>query len=137
MTSKVDPTYSTESDYLTPEQIEYFTCKLHSWRKELMGVSEDIMLEFKEAGLREPDPIDYGAMHAEKERGLMTKSRNNQLITRIEHALHRLKQGEFGYCEMTGEKIGIERLMAMPIATLSVEAQEMIERQQLRGRRAA
>ena len=119
-----------EDEYLTEEHLEYFNQRLRSWRQELVAASNEILNDLKFTELRESDPIDYGSLHAEKERNLLNSRRNRKLIARIEHALYRIKQGDFGYCELTGEEIGIERLMALPIATLSVEAQESLERQQ-------
>ena len=121
-----------EEEYMSQGQLEFFKNKLLGWRQELIFVSNEIMQDLKEEKLRESDPVDCGSLQAEKERSIRTKTRNSQLIEQIEHALHRINRGVFGYCEMTGEEIGLERLMAMPLATLSIEAQEIIERRGVR-----
>ncbi len=78
--------------------------------------------------MRKPDPVDCGSLYAEKERNIITTSRNSQLIQQIEHALRRIRNKEYGYCEITGKKIGMKRLEIMPLARLSIEAQEELER---------
>lgn len=117
-----------DENYMNQTQLEFFHQKLVSWRDELLGVSDNIMSELKETTLRNADPVDSGSLHAEKELSLITKQRNAQLIQQIEHALSRIKDGEYGFCEMTGEKIGIQRLKIMPLTTLTKDAQEELER---------
>lgn len=124
--------YFLDQEYMSQDQLNFFKEHLLNWRSELTGLSEEIMQDLKEGDLREADPVDYGSLQAQKERGILAKRRNNQLIGQIEHALYRINQGEFGYCEMTGEEIGIKRLIAMPLATLSIEAQELLERKSRR-----
>lgn len=124
--------YFLDQEYMSQDQLKFFREHLLNWRSELTGLSEEIMQDLKEGDLREADPVDYGYLQAQKERGILAKRRNNQLIEQIEHALYRINQGEFGYCEITGEEIGIKRLIAMPLATLSIEAQELLERKSRR-----
>jgi DnaK suppressor protein len=119
---------SISNTYMTPAQLELFKSRLLTWRDELIGVSNSIMNNLKEVDLRKPDPVDCGSLHAEKELNLLTRSRNARLIRQIEHALWRIEQGEYGYCEVTGEEIGLKRLEIMPLTTLSIEAQEKVER---------
>jgi DnaK suppressor protein len=119
---------SISNTYMTPGQLELFKNRLITWRDELIGVSNSIMNNLKEVDLRKPDPVDCGSLHAEKELNLLTRSRNAKLIGQIEHALWRIEQGEYGYCEVTGEEIGLKRLEIMPLTTLSIEAQEKVER---------
>lgn len=119
----------TENEvYMSKEQINYFRKRLIEWRDELVAGSREIFSALKEGDFRKPDLIDLGSMQAEKERLLKTRNQQNQMISRIEHALCRIKDGTYGYCEATGEEIGLNRLLVMPLATLSVDAQERLER---------
>jgi DnaK suppressor protein len=117
-----------KNDYMTPAHLEFFKNRLIAWRDELVGTSNSIMNNLKEVDLRKPDPVDCGSLHAEKELNLLAGSRNARLIQQIEHALRRIEQGIYGYCEVTGEEIGLKRLEILPLTTLSIEAQEEIER---------
>ncbi len=128
MLNRAGDTFESDNDYLTPEQLEYFRERLLNWKDELITLSNAIMANLKEVNLRGPDPIDCGSLQAEKERTLLTSHRNAKLIHQIEHALARIQNGEYGYCEITGEKIGLKRLAIMPLTTLSIEAQERMER---------
>ena len=121
--------HSMEDEYMTEAHLQFFKEKLISWRDELTGNSDNILNNLKELDMRKPDPVDCGSLYAEKERNIITTSRNNLLIQQIEHALRRIRNREYGYCEITGEKIGMKRLEIMPLATLSIEAQENLERQ--------
>ena len=119
---------SSDNDYMTAAHLELFKNRLITWRDELIGASNSIMNNLKEVDLRKPDPVDCSSLHAEKELNLLTRSRNVRLILQIEHALRRIDLGDYGYCEVTGEKIGLKRLEIMPLTTLSIEAQEKMER---------
>ncbi len=123
-----------KEDYITSDTLEFFKQKLLSWREELVGLSNKYMVDLKNDDLRVPDPVDFGSRQIEKERDLMAIRRSSQIILQIDNALLRMKQGEYGYCAMTGEEIGIERLKVMPLATLSVQAQEEIENRNRLGR---
>ena len=116
------------NEYITPDILDFFKKKLMNWRKEMVDLSDKYMLDLKNTGIRESDPVDFGSRQAEKERDLMTIKRSSQIILQIDSALHRIEQGEYGYCALTGEEIGIERLKVMPLAILSVQAQEEIEK---------
>lgn len=120
-----------EEGYLCSDTLEFFREKLLDWRNELVGLSNRYMVEFKNSEIRESDPVDFGLRQSEKERDLIALKRSSDIIVQIDSALHRIEQGEYGYCQMTGEEIGIERLKVQPLATLSIDAQEEIER---RGR---
>lgn len=117
-----------EKEYMSEAHLQFFKEKLIRWRDELTGKSTSILNDLKELDMRTPDPVDCGSLYAEKERNLITTSRNSQLIQQIEHALGRIRNKEYGYCEITGEKIGMKRLEIMPLARLSIEAQEELER---------
>lgn len=116
------------NEYITPDILDFFKKKLMNWRKEMVDLSDKYMIDLKNAGIRESDPVDFGSRQAEKERNLVTIKRSSQIILQIDSALHRIEQGEYGYCALTGEEIGIERLKVMPLAILSVQAQEEIEK---------
>lgn len=113
--------------YLTKEQLEYFRGKLLNWKAELLKESEEarVMLEEKHM---EPDPIDSAANIANQALELRTKDRARKLIHKIDQAIARIDDGTYGYCEETGEPIGLKRLEARPIATLCIAAQERHEK---------
>ncbi len=119
---------SADEDYMNEQQVEYFRQKLLSWKKELIEQSNDTLEDLKQGGLNQPDDIDRASMETDKAIDLRTKDRIRKLIGKINDALQRIEDGTYGYCEETGEPIGIARLEARPIATLSVEAQERHER---------
>ena len=108
--------------------MEYCRQKLENWKKELIGQSKDTLDDLRQGGLNQPDDIDRASMETDKAIDLRTKDRIRKLIGKINEALQRIEDGVYGYCEETGEPIGIGRLEARPIATLSVEAQERHER---------
>ncbi len=119
---------SADEDYMNEQQVEYFRQKLLAWKKELIEQSNDTLEDLKQGGLNQPDDIDRASMETDKAIDLRTKDRIRKLIGKINDALQRIEDGTYGYCEETGEPIGIARLEARPIATLSVEAQERHER---------
>ena len=114
--------------YMNDMQLEFFRRKLVNWKKELLAQSNDTLDDLRQGGLNQPDEIDRASMETDKSLDLRTKDRARKLILKIDEALERIDDGTYGYCEETGEEIGIERLMARPIATLCVEAQERHER---------
>ena len=114
--------------YMNTAQLEYFERKLRRWHKELITVSDSSRNELKETGLKGPDFFDVASAQAEIIVDLEELRRRREQIANIEKALVRIKTGEYGYCKVTGEKIGIRRLEIQPFATLCVEAQEMLER---------
>jgi len=114
--------------YMNDMQLEYFRQKLLEWKKELLAQSKDTLDDLRLGGLNQPDDIDRASLEVDKSLDLRTKDRARKLINKIDQALERIEDGSYGYCEETGEEIGIERLMARPIATLCVEAQERHER---------
>ena len=119
---------SKKEEYMNENQLEYFRLKLVNWKKSLLSQSQDTLEELRQGGLNQPDQIDRASLEADKALDLRTKDRARKLITKIDAALKRIEDGEYGYCEETGEPIGIERLEARPVATLSIEAQERHER---------
>lgn len=117
-----------KEEYMNDMQLEYFRQKLLEWKKELLIQSSGTLDDLRQGGLNQPDDIDRASLETDKSLDLRTKDRARKLIMKIEEALERIEDGSYGYCEETGEEIGIERLMARPIATLCVEAQERHER---------
>lgn len=124
------PDYKPSHDepYMNELQLEYFRQKLLVWKKSLITQSKDTLEELREGGLNQPDEIDRASLEADKALELRTRDRIRKLISKIDEALKRIEDGEYGYCEDTGEPIGIERLEVRPVATLSIEAQERHER---------
>ena len=119
---------SADEEYMNEMQVEYFRQKLLDWKKSLPAQSQDTLEELRQGGLNQPDELDRASMETDKALDLRTKDRARKLISKINDALKRIEDGTYGYCEETGEPIGVERLEARPVATLSIEAQERHER---------
>ena len=119
---------SANEEYMNEMQLEYFRQKLMSWKKSLIGQSMDTLDDLKQGGLNQPDQIDRASLESDKALELRTRDRARKLISKIDDALKRIEDGSYGYCEETGDTIGIERLEARPVTTLSIEAQERHER---------
>jgi DnaK suppressor protein len=108
--------------------MEYFRQKLLRWRAELLSDSSDTLRHLKEESLLKPDITDRASLETERAIELRTRDRGRKLISKIDSALQRIDTGTYGFCEETEQPIGIRRLEARPIATLSIEAQERHER---------
>lgn len=119
---------SKDEEYMNDMQLEYFREKLLAWKKDLLNQSSGTLEDLRQGGLNQPDDIDRASLETDKSIDLRTKDRARKLIAKINDALERIEDGTYGYCEETGEPIGLERLEARPIATLSIEAQERHER---------
>ena len=119
---------SADEEYMNEMQVEYFRQKLLDWKKSLLAQSQDTLEELRQGGLNQPDELDRASMETDKALDLRTKDRARKLISKINDALKRIEDGTYGYCEETGEPIGVARLEARPVATLSIEAQERHER---------
>ena len=119
---------SANEEYMNEMQVEYFRQKLLDWKKSLLAQSQDTLEELRQGGLNQPDELDRASMETDKALVLRTKDRARKLISKINDALKRIEDGTYGYCEETGEPIGVERLKARPVAMLSIEAQERHER---------
>ncbi|MEQ9116386.1 MAG: RNA polymerase-binding protein DksA [Rickettsiales bacterium] len=118
---------SEKEEYMNPKQLEYFRQKLLAWKSELLEEAEETMEHLKEENLNEPDVNDRASAETETAFELRTRDRYRKLIDKIEHALERIENDEYGFCEETGEPIGVKRLEARPVATLCIEAQERHE----------
>ena len=127
-TLPVDYRPSDDEEFMGPLQVEYFRQKLLRWRSELLADSSETLRHLQEESLLKPDLTDRASLETERSIELRTRDRERKLISKIDAALSRLDAGTYGYCEETDEPIGIRRLEARPIATLSIEAQERHER---------
>jgi len=119
---------SEDEEFMGPLQVEYFRQKLLRWRAELLADSAETLRSLQEESLLKPDLTDRASLETERAIELRTRDRERKLISKIDAALNRLDIGTYGYCEETDEPIGLRRLEARPIATLSIEAQERHER---------
>ena len=119
---------SENEEYMNEMQLEYFRKKLLEWKKSLLEQSKDTLDELKQGCLNQPDQIDRASLEADKALELRTRDRARKLISKIDEALKRIEDGSYGYCEETGDPIGVDRLEVRPVATLSIEAQERHER---------
>jgi len=117
--------------FMSAKMKEYFRLKLIDWKKELLKESSQTLINMqKEENTAKPDITDRASEEIERSFELRTRDRERKLINKIEAALRRIKEGNYGYCEETGEPIGIKRLEARPVATLSLEAQEIHEKKE-------
>lgn len=114
--------------YMSPQQLEYFRQKLIAWRDELLAESQETINNLKEENWREPDLSDRASLETEAGVELRTRNRYLKLIGKIDAAIRRIDDKSYGFCEVTGEPIGIKRLEARPIATMTIEAQERHEK---------
>ena len=132
MTVTLPPDYRPSEDepFMNEYQREYFRLKLLRWRAELLRESDETLQHLQEGGLQEPDIADRAQAETDRSLELRTRDRARKLISKIDAAMQRIQDGSYGYCEETSEPIGVRRLEARPIATLSIEAQERHERQE-------
>lgn len=119
---------SDKEEYMSSNQLEYFRQKLSRWKDELSTELKETLDNLKEENWQESDIADRATVETDASLELRTRDRYRKLINKINDALNRIDRGEYGYCEETGEEIGLKRLEARPIATLSIEAQERHER---------
>lgn len=117
-------------EYMNKAQLEHFRTILASWKNDLMQEVDRTVLHMKDEAANFPDPNDRATQESEFSLELRTRDRERKLIRKIEEALKRIEDGSYGYCLETGEPIGVKRLEARPVATLSVEAQERRERRE-------
>jgi DnaK suppressor protein len=119
---------SDDEPFMNPTMLEYFRQKLLRWRSELLRESEETLQELQQGGMQEADIADRASAETDRSLELRTRDRERKLISKIDAALGRIEDGSYGFCEDTGDPIGVRRLEARPIATLSLEAQERHER---------
>ena len=121
---------SENEPFMNPRQREYFRRKLENWKDEILRESRETLENLQEESQNHPDMADRASSESDRALELRTRDRQRKLISKIDAALKRIEDGTYGYCEETGDPIGIARLDARPIATLSLEAQEMHERRE-------
>jgi DnaK suppressor protein len=119
---------SEDEPFMNPLQVEYFRQKLIRWRADLLREADGTLVSLSQGGIHEPDITDRASVETDRALELRTRDRARKLIAKIDQALARIDSGTYGYCEETDEPIGLKRLEARPIATLSIEAQERHER---------
>jgi DnaK suppressor protein len=119
---------SEGEEFMNPLQLEYFRQKLLRWRADLLREADGTLASLSEGGIHEADITDRASVETDRALELRTRDRARKLISKINQALARVEAGTYGFCEETGEPIGLKRLEARPIATLSIEAQERHER---------
>ena len=125
-----DPGYRPSADepFMGSRQLAYFRDKLLRWKDEIVDEARGTLAQLQIDSLREPDITDRASSETDWSIELRTRDRERKLISKIDAALRRIDEGEYGYCEVTGEPISLARLEARPIATMTVEAQERHER---------
>jgi DnaK suppressor protein len=130
MTTTLPPDYkpTAKEKFMNAKQKEYFRQRLLKWRSELLGDANETRQNLQETSILEPDVADRASKETDRSLELRTRDRARKLISKIDEALVRVEDGSYGYCEETDEPIGIKRLEARPIATLSLEAQERHEK---------
>ena len=130
MTVTLPPDYRPTEDepFMNERQIEYFRQKLLTWRTELLRESDETLIHLQEDSVQESDISDRAQTETDRTIELRTRDRARKLILKIDDALESINDGTYGFCSETGEPIGVRRLEARPIATLSIEAQERHER---------
>ncbi|RCL03051.1 MAG: DnaK suppressor protein [Candidatus Tokpelaia sp. JSC189] len=121
---------SEDEPFMNERQKAYFRFKLISWKNDILREARETLENLQEENANHPDFADRASSETDRSIELRARDRQRKLITKIDSALQRLKDGTYGYCEETGEPIGLKRLDARPIATLSLEAQERHERRE-------
>jgi DnaK suppressor protein len=121
---------SEDEDFMNDRQIEYFRRKLVNWKEDILKESRETLTHLQAETENHPDILDRSSSETDRALELRTRDRQRKLISKIDEALRRIDDGSYGWCEETGEPIGLARLDARPIATLSLEAQERHERRE-------
>ncbi|WP_133572178.1 RNA polymerase-binding protein DksA [Maritalea mobilis] len=121
---------SEDEEFMNPKQLAYFRRKLLAWKNDILRESKETLDALQEESQNHPDIADRASSESDRALELRTRDRQRKLISKIDAALKRVDDGSYGYCEETGEPIGLARLDARPIATLSLEAQEKHERRE-------
>ena len=125
-----DYTPVDDEEYMSGKQLTYFRVLLLEWKKSILTAAEGTLQSLQDGPIREPDLNDRASSETDWGIELRTRDRQRKLIAKIESAMRRIDKGEYGWCEVSGEAIGINRLIARPIATMTVEAQEAHERRE-------
>tara|TARA_Y100001970_G_scaffold2618_1_gene3079 strand:+ start:1270 stop:1677 length:408 start_codon:yes stop_codon:yes gene_type:complete len=132
--AKISKTYkpTQKEKFMNAKMKEYFRQKLEKWKGELLKESSQTLNNLQTENEAKPDMTDRASEEIDRTFELRTRDRERKLINKIDAALRRIEDGTYGYCEETGEPIGLKRLEARPVATLSIEAQEMHEKAEKR-----
>ena len=130
VTLSPDYTPSEDEEFMNPMQMEYFRQMLLNWRSELIQEAGETLNNLNSGNLQQPDMADRASLETDHQLELRTRDRERKLIIKIDEALARIENRSYGFCQDTDEPIGLKRLMARPIAVLSLEAQERHERQE-------
>jgi DnaK suppressor protein len=127
-----DPDYvpTDNEPFMSEAQLAFFERQLNAWRHEILEESRGTLNQLQDAPIREPDLNDRASSETDWSIELRTRDRQRKLVAKIDAALRRIADGEYGYCQVTGEPISLARLRARPIATMTLEAQERHERQE-------
>lgn len=115
---------------MNERQLAYFKRALEQWKQDIIEESKETLAHLQDGPIQEADPNDRASSESDWGLELRTRDRQRKLTSKIDAALRRIEEGEYGYCQVTGEPISLERLEARPIATMSVEAQEAHERKE-------
>ena len=128
----VEPDYVPDDGepYMSIRQLDYFRMLLLEWKKSIHTAADQTLHALQDGPIREPDLNDRASSETDWGIELRTRDRQRKLIAKIDSALRRIDAGEYGYCEVTGDPIGLRRLIARPVATMTVEAQEAHERRE-------
>ena len=121
---------SSDEPFMSERQLAYFKKKLLDWKDDILRESKGTVVNLKAETENHPDIVDRASSESDRALELRTRDRQRKLISKIDAAMKRIDDGTYGYCEETGDPIGIARLDARPIATLSIEAQERHERRE-------
>ena len=119
-----------DEPFMSERQLEYFRDKLLNWKEDILRETRETVTHLQSETENHPDLADRASSETDRSLELRTRDRQRKLIAKIDDALRRIEEGEYGFCEETGEPIGLARLEARPIATLGVEAQERHERRE-------
>jgi DnaK suppressor protein len=116
--------------FMSERQLHFFEKQLLDWKNSILAEAQGTLNQLQDGPMREPDLNDRASSETDWGIELRTRDRQRKLIAKIEAALRRISEGEYGYCQVTGEPISLARLRARPIATMTLEAQERHERQE-------
>ena len=119
-----------DEPFMNDRQLEYFRRKLLVWKQELLDQSAETIDSLQDSARNVPDIADRASEETDRALELRTRDRQRKLVAKIDAAIRRIENGEFGYCEVSGEPISLKRLDARPIATMTLEAQEKHERRE-------
>jgi DnaK suppressor protein len=126
----IDYVPTEDEPYMGDAQLDYFRRLLLEWKKSILLSSADTLQLLQDGPIREPDLNDRASSETDWGIELRTRDRQRKLIAKIDSALRRIDEGDYGWCEVTGEPIGLGRLIARPVATMTVEAQQAHERRE-------